>query len=126
VGGDAASPRYIYTYAAPATRLLFRPEDDALLEQLQEEGTEVEPVVYWPVFPAPLLNGSPAIATGFSANVPGFRPSEVVANVRLQLKAFGKRQIPYNVEQKVKHLYCSSRPTTRPAAGRTPSNRLSF
>lgn len=85
MGGDAASPRYIYTYAAPAARLLFRPEDDALLERLQEEGTVVEPAVYWPVLPALLLNGSLAIATGFSTNVPGFRPSEVAANVRRAL-----------------------------------------
>lgn len=85
VGGDAASPRYLFTYASPVARLLFRPEDDALLERLQEEGQEVEPRVYWPVLPVLLLNGSDAIGTGFSTSVPGFRPSEVAANVRRAL-----------------------------------------
>jgi DNA gyrase/topoisomerase IV, subunit A len=68
-GGDSASPRYIYTYANPVTRTLFRPEDDALLVLKREEGAEVEPANYLPVLPLLLINGCSAIATGFSTTV---------------------------------------------------------
>ena len=40
-GGDAASPRYIYTRLNPLTRKLFREEDDPLLEMCFEDGREV-------------------------------------------------------------------------------------
>jgi DNA topoisomerase-2 len=81
-GDDAASPRYIYTCASPAARLLFRPEDDALLARKSEEGVLVEPVVFWPVLPTILINGAAAVATGFSCNVPLFNPRDVLSNVR--------------------------------------------
>lgn len=84
-GHDAASPRYVYTCAAPVTRKLLRSEDDALLERLKEEGQDVEPRAFWPVLPLLLLNGSDAIATGYSSDVPAFNPREVLQNVRRML-----------------------------------------
>jgi DNA topoisomerase-2 len=84
-GSDSASPRYIYTYANPLTRSLFRPEDDALLVLKREEGAEVEPVAYAPVLPLLLINGCSAIATGFSTTVPTFNPADVRANVQRML-----------------------------------------
>lgn len=80
-GKDAASPRYIFTYAQAVTNLLLRPEDDDLLTRKQEEGVDVEPVAFWPVVPLILINGASAIATGFSTNVPMFSPADVKANV---------------------------------------------
>jgi DNA topoisomerase-2 len=80
-GKDAASPRYIFTYAQAVTNLLLRPEDDDLLTRKQEEGVNVEPVAFWPVLPLLLINGASAIATGFSTNVPMFSPADVKANV---------------------------------------------
>lgn len=80
-GSDAASPRYIFTYANAITRLLFHPEDDALLTHLKEEGVDVEPATYWPTLPMVLINGASGIATGFSCTVPQFNPKDVLANV---------------------------------------------
>jgi DNA topoisomerase-2 len=57
-GKDAASPRYIYTRLSNITRLIFRPEDDALLEYLDEEGQKIEPKYYMPVLPMVLVNGA--------------------------------------------------------------------
>jgi DNA topoisomerase-2 len=81
-GGDAASPRYIYTYGTAALRLLFRPEDDVLLPRLKEEGHDVEPAAYWPTLPLLLINGSDAIATGYSTKVPSYNPRDVFDNVK--------------------------------------------
>lgn len=92
VGGDAASERYIYTYATPAARALFRAGDEPLLERLREDGHEVEPRVFWPVLPLLLLNGSSSIATGYSTDVPPFKPADVAANVRRVLA--GEEQRP--------------------------------
>lgn len=80
-GKDAASTRYIYTYARDVTRLLFRADDDSLLSRKKEEGFDVEPVAFWPVLPLLLINGSSGIGTGFSTNVPMFSPADVKANV---------------------------------------------
>ena len=81
-GGDAASPRYIYTYGSAALRLLFRSEDDVLLPLLKEEGQDVEPAAYWPTLPLLLINGSDGIATGYSTKVPSFNPRDVFDNVK--------------------------------------------
>ena len=80
-GKDAASPRYIYTYAHEVTRLMFRADDDALLPLKKEEGFDVEPAAYWPVVPLLLINGSAGIGTGFSTSVPMFSPKDVKKNV---------------------------------------------
>jgi DNA topoisomerase-2 len=80
-GKDAASPRYIYTYAQDVTRLLFRSDDDTLLVRKKEEGFDVEPESFWPVLPMLLINGSTGIGTGFSTSVTMFSPKDVKANV---------------------------------------------
>jgi len=76
-GKDAASARYIYTYAQEVTRLMFRADDDALLPLKKEEGFDVEPEAYWPVLPMLLINGSIGIGTGYSTKVPMFSPNDV-------------------------------------------------
>jgi len=80
-GKDAASPRYIYTYAQDVTRLMFKADDDALLPLKKEEGFDVEPEAYWPVLPMLLINGCVGIGTGYSTSVPMFSPTDVKANV---------------------------------------------
>ena len=45
VGGkDAASPRYVFTKLSELTRLLFVLDDDALLNYLNDDGVNIEPV----------------------------------------------------------------------------------
>lgn len=62
-GKDAASARYIFTRLDPAARLLFREEDDHLLNYLDEDGEQVQPQYFVPVLPTILLNGCEGLGT---------------------------------------------------------------
>jgi len=84
-GKDAASPRYIFTRLQPVTRLLFRPEDDALLSWQNEEGAVIEPVTYLPVIPFLLCNGADGIGTGYATKIPSYRPLDVLSAVRSRI-----------------------------------------
>jgi DNA topoisomerase-2 len=45
-GKDAASPRYIFTMLEKVTRTIFHPDDDALLNYLNDDGLSIEPEYY--------------------------------------------------------------------------------
>lgn len=81
-GKDAASPRYIFTKLEPITRALFHPDDDDVLEYLDDDGQSIEPKFYVPVLPLALVNGADGIGTGWATSVPNFDPREVVAEVK--------------------------------------------
>lgn len=76
-GQDASSPRYIFTVVSPLARKVFREEDNAILEYLDDDGMSVEPTYYIPIIPMILVNGGMGIGTGFSTNVPCHNPSDV-------------------------------------------------
>jgi len=42
-GKESASPRYIFTNLNQLARVIFNEADDALLEQIEEEGMKIEP-----------------------------------------------------------------------------------
>lgn len=84
-GSDAASDRYIYVQLSPVTPLLFPDEDHCVLDYTDDEGVKTEPVHYSPVISTLLVNGSKAIATGYSTSIPKFNPLDVIANVRRRL-----------------------------------------
>ena len=81
-GKDAASPRYIFTKLPTLTRLIFHPDDDGLLEYLEDDGQSIEPKFYVPVLPLVLINGADGIGTGWSSNVPNYNPRDVVSNLK--------------------------------------------
>jgi DNA topoisomerase-2 len=82
-GKDAASARYIFTKLDTLTRLIFREEDDVLLQRVVDDGEEVEPVYYAPIIPMILVNGCTAgIGTGWSSSVPSYDPLDIVNCVR--------------------------------------------
>lgn len=81
-GKDAASGRYIFTKLEKLTRLLFREEDDVLLDRVIDDGDMVEPKFYIPILPMVLINGSTGIATGWSCNIPFFNPLDVVKAIK--------------------------------------------
>ena len=86
-GKDAASARYIFTKMDMLTHLLFRPEDDCLLERNIDDGDEVEPKFYVPILPMILINGcSAGIGTGWSCNVPNFNPEKIIELIHLWLE----------------------------------------
>lgn len=77
-GQDAASPRYIYTVLSSLAKTVFREEDMAILNYLDDDGQIVEPEYYIPIIPMILINGGLGIGTGFSTNVPNHNPSDVI------------------------------------------------
>jgi len=77
-GEDASSPRYIYTLLSKLTRLLFKEEDNSILNYLNDDGVSIEPDYYIPIIPTILVNGSIGIGTGYSTNIPQFNPEEII------------------------------------------------
>lgn len=77
-GEDASSPRYIYTILSKLTRLLFKEEDNAILNYLNDDGLSIEPDFYVPIIPTILVNGAIGIGTGYSTNIPQFNPEEII------------------------------------------------
>ncbi|KAJ2162828.1 DNA topoisomerase 2 [Coemansia sp. RSA 552] len=81
-GKDAASARYISTFLNRITRTLFNKNDDALLDNLTDDGKPVEPRWYMPVIPMVLVNGAEGIGTGWSTSIPNYNPTDIIANIR--------------------------------------------
>jgi DNA topoisomerase-2 len=79
---DAANPRYIFTKLDMLTRLLFREEDNDLLNYLDEDGEKIEPEYYVPILPTILINGGTGIGTGWSCDVPLYNPLDVIKCVK--------------------------------------------
>jgi DNA topoisomerase-2 len=90
-GKDAANARYIFTKLDGLTRLLFRQEDDVLLDRVIDDGDVVEPTFYVPILPTILINGcTVGIGTGWSSNVPCYNPLDLVNSVKEWLDHDGK------------------------------------
>jgi DNA topoisomerase-2 len=81
-GKDHASPRYIFTYLNPIIRMLFREEDDPILNYLDDDGIPVEPEYYLPILPVILINGAEGIGTGFSTQVLPYNPLDLIENIK--------------------------------------------
>lgn len=81
-GKDAASPRYIWTEFNKLTNLIFRKEDEPVLNNMDEDGMKIEPECYYPIIPMVLINGAEGIGTGFSTKCPQFNPVDVINNLK--------------------------------------------
>lgn len=93
-GKDAANARYIFTKLDALTRLLFRVEDDILLERVVDDGDIVEPLFYIPILPTILINGcTVGIGTGWSCSVPCYNPLDLIESVKCWIKEDGKALI---------------------------------
>ena len=84
-GKDAAAGRYIWTKLDAMTRLLFREEDDVLLEHIEDDGDKVEPRFYVPIIPTILVNGCIGIGTGWSSSVPCYNPLDLISSIKTWL-----------------------------------------
>jgi DNA topoisomerase-2 len=89
-GEDHASARYIFTLVSPVARLVYREEDDPILDYLEDDGQMVEPTYYIPIIPMILVNGGMGIGTGFSTNVPCHNPADVTSQCMLIADAIEK------------------------------------
>lgn len=84
-GDDAANARYIFTNLETIARLIFRPEDDPILEYNEEDGHKVEPRFYLPIVPMILVNGSSGIGTGFSSRILPHDIKDIVEYIKTEL-----------------------------------------
>lgn len=84
-GKDAASPRYITTHLETIVSKIFRKEDSVLLKYLEEDGMSIEPEYYLPVIPLITLNGAVGIGTGYSTDIPPYKPDNIVNLLRHRL-----------------------------------------
>jgi DNA topoisomerase-2 len=80
-GKDASQTRYIFTKLTKEARKLFDPNDDAILNYLDDDGRSIEPDFYIPTLPTVLINGTEGIGTGFSCYVPPYNPKDIRDNI---------------------------------------------
>jgi len=85
-GKDSASPRYVHTYLEDIVAKLFRKEDNGLLKYLDDDGETVEPEYYLPVVPLLAVNGSLGIGTGYSTDIPPYKPDDLICLLRHRLE----------------------------------------
>ena len=85
-GKDHASSRYIFTNLEKISRLIYSKDDEPLLNNLVEEGKEIEPEWYIPILPMILVNGTRGIGTGFSTHVPCFNPKDIIFNIKMMME----------------------------------------
>ena len=81
MGADAASTRYTFTKLQPYTRLIFHPDDDAILTYRTEEGQTIEPAFYIPIVPMVLVNGTSGIAVGYRTEIPQFNIQKIIQSI---------------------------------------------
>ncbi len=84
-GKDSASERYIFTALNKLTRYLFPQADDNVLRYLEDDGYPVEPIYYVPILPMVLINSSKGIGTGFSTEILGYHPMDLVGWLKAKL-----------------------------------------
>jgi DNA topoisomerase-2 len=96
-GKDSAASRYIFTKLNELTRLIFRPEDDPILEYLDDDGFMIEPKYYIPIIPMLLVNGTEGIGTGWSTDIPKYNPKDLIKIIENKLSdKSSKEPIPWS------------------------------
>ena len=90
LGKDSASARYIFTKMESITPLLFREEDDVLLDYVVDDGDVVEPKFYIPILPMILVNGCIGIGTGYSSSIPSYNPLDIIECIKVWLDNDGE------------------------------------
>ena len=85
-GKDAASARYLHTVLSKITRYIFRPEDDPILDYIEEDGKYVEPRFYVPIIPMALVNGCEGIGSGWATTIPNYDPRDIIENIRKMIR----------------------------------------
>ena len=92
----ASAGRYIYTTPSPVLRKMFMPDDDLILEHLDEDGDIIEPKFYLPILPNILINGSEGMGTGFATKILTYNPNDLKdAVLAILTKQNVKRLIPW-------------------------------
>lgn len=119
-GRDSADPRYIFTKLDALTRLIYRQDDDMLLDYIECDGQKIEPRFYVPIIPMILVNGCVGIGTGWSCNIPCYNPIELIDAIKIWLDNHGvytENDIEDNPETDIKSLLPDLKPWYRGHTG---------
>ena len=113
-GHDSAQPRYIFTKLPPIITKIFNPDDNKILNYLDDDGFMVEPDSYIPIIPMILVNGTKGIGTGWSTFVPSYNPRDIISNIKRKIKGEEMiEMVPWyrnfkgNIEEVSKNMYIS-------------------
>lgn len=79
---DASSSRYISAGVAKIISLIFRKEDNGILDYNYAGEERLEPKFFLPVIPMLLVNGAQGIGTGYATKVPNHDPKAIIAALR--------------------------------------------
>jgi len=85
IGEDAGSPRYIFCRPSSLLPYIYRFEDFELMDFEVDEGEDQEPVVFYPIIPMILVNGSNGIGSAYSTFIPKFNPLDITAWLKNRL-----------------------------------------
>ena len=85
-GKDAGSPRYLHTMLSDICQKIFIPDDEKILDYMDDDGLLVEPKYYAPVIPFVLCNGCQGIGTGYSTSIPSYNPKKCYGILSVKLK----------------------------------------
>lgn len=92
IGPDASAARYIFTRLNDNFRRVFKKEDEAILNYLEDDGVVIEPDYYLPVIPNVLVNGARGMGTGFSCTILNYNPEDIRRQCTVQLSNPKKRE----------------------------------
>jgi DNA topoisomerase-2 len=104
-GQDASSARYIFTLLSKLTKLIFKEEDNNILNYQDDDGQQIEPEFYIPVIPMVLVNGGIGIGTGYSTNIPQFNPTEIIAACKFICRAIKLAELNGDTEEDMDNIY---------------------
>ena len=76
-GKDAAQARYTFTNLNWWLPIVYRKEDECILDLLIDEGEKVEPEVMYPILPIHLINGINGVAVAWKTFMPCHHPLDV-------------------------------------------------
>ena len=104
-GQDASSARYIFTLLSKLTKLIFKEEDNNILNYQDDDGQQIEPEFYIPVIPMVLVNGGIGIGTGYSTNIPQFNPTEIIGACKYICEAIKLADLNGDTEEGMENIY---------------------
>jgi len=73
--------RYIMTELSKNFRMIFKKDDDAILDTRLSDGLQIEPVRYLPTLPMILVNGVSGTGTGYATQILSYNPEDIKNNI---------------------------------------------
>lgn len=92
-GKDACAARYIYVRPQFWIPLVFRKEDEPLLDIQIGEGKKIEPKFLLPIIPLMLINSCRGIGTAYSTTVPNCHPLAIVDWTKAKIASITNSEI---------------------------------